>query len=134
MKTILTNIPKLRKILWADAFIGGTTAVAGLALYGWWSGFLGLTERLVLIIAAVTGLYAIMAVSLAIKKPLINAKPVQWLVIANWLWAAVSVGMLIFYFGGATGFGKVFLILQIVVVGGLGWLEGRHVERVASKV
>lgn len=133
MKTILNDIPKLRKILWADAFIGGATAVAGLALYGWWSRFLGLPDRLVLIIAAVTGLYAMMAMCLAIMKPL-KPKPVQWLVLANWLWTAVSVGMLIYYFGGASAFGKVFLILQIVVVGGLAWLEGRHVERVASKV
>lgn len=133
MKTILNDIPKLRKILWADAFIGGATAVAGLALYGWWSRFLGLPDRLVLIIAAVTGLYAMMAVCLAIMKPL-KPKPVKGLVLANWLWTAVSVGMLIYYFGGASVFGKVFLILQIVVVGGLAWLEGRHVERVASKV
>ncbi|WP_126248780.1 hypothetical protein [Chitinophaga rhizosphaerae] len=129
----LPDIPRLRKVLLADAFIGGVTGVAGLALYGWWSRFLGLPERLVLLIAAVTGLYALMAMSLVVMKP-IRARPVRWLVIANWIWAAVSVGMLWHYGGGATVFGKMFLVLQIIVVGGLAWLEGRHIGKNADEV
>lgn len=133
MSIALNDIPGLRKLLWADAFIGGGTGIAGLALYGWWSGFLGFPEKLVLLIAAVTGLYALMALSLAIMKP-IRGRMVRWLVIANWVWTAVSVGMLGYYFGGASVFGKIFLVLQIVVVGGLAWTEGRHLDKKATEV
>jgi hypothetical protein len=37
--------------------------------------------------------------------------------------------MLIFYFSGATPFGVLFLMLQVVVVGGLAYFEGRHVVK-----
>ncbi|WP_341835291.1 hypothetical protein WJU16_20585 [Chitinophaga pollutisoli] len=133
MRRALNDIPRLRKILWADVFLGGATGIAGLALYGWWSAFLGLPVKLVLIIAAVTGLYALLALSLAIMKP-IQGRKVRWLVIANWIWTAVSVGLLLYYFSGATVFGKLFLVLQIVVVGGLAWLEGRHLGKNPNEV
>lgn len=129
----LLDIPRLRKILLADAFIGGTTGIAGLALYGWWSRFLGLPERLVLLIAAVTGLYAMLAASLVLMKP-VRARAVRWLVIANWTWTVVSIGMLLYYCSGATIFGKAFLVLQVIIVGGLAWLEGRHIGKNADEV
>jgi hypothetical protein len=129
----LLDIPRLRKILLADAFIGGTTGIAGLALYGWWSRLLGLPERLVLLIAAVTGLYALLAASLVLMKP-IRARAVRWLVIANWTWTVVSIGMLLYYSSGATLFGKTFLVLQVVIVGGLAWLEGRHIGKNTDEV
>ncbi len=128
MRTSLHDTPRLRKLLLADAFIGGGTAIAGLALYGWWSRMLGLPERLVLLIAAVTGLYALLALCLVLMKPL-RWRPVRWLVVANWIWTVVSVGLLWHYGSGATFFGKVFLVLQILVVGGLAWLEGRHIRQ-----
>lgn len=133
MRRALNDIPRLRKVLWADVFLGGTTGIAGLALYGWWSRFLGLPVKLVLIIAAVTGLYALLALSLAIMKP-IQGRKVRWLVIANWIWTAVSVGLLLYYFNAATVFGKLFLVLQIIVVGGLAWLEGRHLGKNPAEV
>lgn len=127
MTPSLQDIPRLRKILRADAFIGGATAVAGIALYGWWARFLGLPEKLVLLIAAVTGLYAFVALSLVLMKP-IRWWAVRWLVMANWIWTLVSAAMLWYYWEQATVFGKAFLVLQILVVGGLAWMEGRHIS------
>lgn len=133
MRIALNDIPGLRKVLWADVFLGGATGIAGLALYGWWSRFLGLPVKLVLVVAAVTGLYALFALSLVIMKP-IQGRKVRWLVVTNWVWTVVSVGLLLYYFSGATVFGKAFLVLQIVVVGGLAWLEGRHLGKNTADV
>lgn len=132
MSPSLQDIPRLRKILRADAFIGGATAIAGLALYGWWARFLGLPVKLVLLIAAVTGLYAFVALGLMFMKP-IRWQAVRWLVVANWTWTLVSAGMLWFWWEQATVFGEAFLVLQVLVVGGLAWLEGRHIRMDAAK-
>lgn len=126
MKYQIRNIPLLKKVLWADSLLGGGTAVAGLLWYPVLADFLGLPVNLVIIIAAVTLAYALLALSLALKsQPFILALRV--LIYANWVWAVISVVLLICYFYGATLFGAAFLILQVAVVGMLAYLEGRHI-------
>lgn len=128
MKHQIRNITVLKKVLWADVLLGGSTALAGLIWHVWLAAFLGLPVKLVLVIAAVTLAYALLALSLAIQSrpfiPLLRA-----LICANWVWTVISLGMLIFYFSGATPFGVLFLILQVAVVGGLAYFEGRHVVK-----
>ena len=48
------------------------------------------------------------------------------LVRANWLWTLVSLVMLASYWRVVTPLGHAFLVLQPLIVGGLAWLEGRH--------
>jgi hypothetical protein len=46
---------------------------------------------------------------------------------ANWIWTVISIALLIYYMPYATIFGAIFLVLQVVVVGMLAWLEGKHI-------
>ncbi|WP_315814833.1 hypothetical protein [Paraflavitalea speifideaquila] len=77
------------------------------------------------IVAAVTLAYGLFAISLALP-PKSHPGRLRILVYANWFWTLVSVVLLILYLPGATIFGAIFLVLQVLVVGGLAWLEGRQ--------
>lgn len=126
MKHQLRNIPLLKKVLWADSVLGGSTALAGLFLYSVLENFLGLPAELIIVIALVTLLYALLALMLAGRNPP-PVLPLRVLIYANWIWTIISVVLLILYFKEATIFGAIFLILQVLVVGGLAYQEGRHV-------
>lgn len=99
----------------------------GLLLYRVLAGFLGLPVNIIIFIAGITLAYGLVALRLALQKtpsvPLLRI-----LVAGNWLWAAISVGLLIIYFADATLFGAIFLVLQVIVVGGLAYLEGRQIR------
>lgn len=125
----IRNIPLLKKILWADCIIGIGTAVIGLLLYAVLVDFLGLPSKHIVIISVVTLVYGLIALSLSLQNP-IPVFLLRVLISANWVWAFISVGLLIFHFNNATAFGITFLILQVVVVGGLAYLEGRHIVKV----
>lgn len=127
MKSQLSNISSLRKILWIDAVLGGITAFAGLSMYRLARHFLGLPTNVILFIAAVTLAYALMALTLALQyRPSVLSLKV--LTYANWAWTVISIILLISYFGTATIFGIIFLVLQVIVVGTLAYLEGKHVK------
>jgi hypothetical protein len=53
---------------------------------------------------------------------------------ANWIWTAISTILLFFHFATATAFGLTFLILQIFVVGGLAYLEGKQLNITKDKL
>lgn len=126
MKYQIKNIPFLKRVLWADCLLGGGTAVIGLLWYQALAIFLGLPANLIVIIAAVTMTYALLALSLAFQSaPSILLLRV--LIYANWVWTIISVILLIFYFRDATIFGAAFLMLQVLVVGMLAYLEQRYV-------
>lgn len=125
----IRNTPLLKKILWADCLLGIGTAIIGLLLYPVLVDFLGLPSRHIVIISVVTMIYGLLALSLTFQNP-IPVFLLRVLVYANWIWTFISVGLLIFHFNTATAFGIAFLILQVVVVGGLAYLEGRHIVRI----
>lgn len=116
----------LKKILWADSLLGGSTAVVGLLWFQPLAVFLGLPVNIVVMIAVVTLAYALLALSLALQRQP-SVLLLRALIYANWLWTVISVVLLIFYIPGTTLFGTAFLILQVVVVGMLAYLEGRHI-------
>ena len=118
----------LKKILLADFIAGFVTAAAGLILYRLLTTFLGLPANLVIIIATVTLLYSILAFILA-RQNMPSVKWLKILVYANWTWTVVSIVLLILYISRATVFGGAFLILQVIIVGGLAWLEGRYLQK-----
>lgn len=127
MNHSLRNIPLLKKILWADTFLGGITAILGLCLYQWLTGFLGLPTDLIIIISIVTLAYALFALYLA-GKTLPPVLPLRVLIYANWVWTIISVVLIVVYVPAATIFGIIFLVLQVIVVGLLAWLEGKHIS------
>lgn len=117
----------VKKILWADFFLGFFTGAAGLILYPILTSFLGLPTWLIIIIAAVTFSYSILAFVLA-RQPEPSQPLLRVLVYANWIWTLISVVLIFLFIGGATIFGAIFLVLQVLVVGLLAWAEGRHLQ------
>lgn len=128
MSYYVTNPALLKKILWADFALGSGTAVIGLAAYPVLAPFLGLPVSLVVLVSVVTLLYALVALWLATRRSP-TAGWVRLLMYANAFWTLVSIGLVIGYITGATVFGAVFLVLQVVVVGGLALLESRCISR-----
>ncbi|NML20862.1 hypothetical protein HHL16_08250 [Pseudoflavitalea sp. G-6-1-2] len=126
------NTVSLRKLLWADFILGGSTAVTGLAFSQSLTGILGFSLNFILIVSGITLLYALVALILANQKK-ISAGLLSILMRANWIWALISVGLVIAYFEEATILGRVFLILQVLVVGGLAYLEGKNKHTINEK-
>ena len=118
----------LRNILWADTTLGTFTALVGLAFAPRLSLLFGLSSSLIVAISLVTLVYGVGAFALAVQKPL-SAPLVRVLVGANWSWTAVSAVLLVLHATTATVLGLAFLALQILVVGGLAYLEGRQLVR-----
>lgn len=124
-----TRNDTLKKLLWLDTFMGASVGLAGLLLYRPAAIFLGFTECFVLLVSAITFLYACMACFLATRKT-IPLRPLKLLIYANAFWAVVSIILIFLYFNEATLYGRIFLVLQVLVVGGLGWAENRALNRV----
>lgn len=131
MKFHIPHPKRLRKILYLDFFMGSSNGALGLIFCGFWASFLGLPYTFLLWVFGITSLYAVGAFTLARAQHL-HVSAVRVLVAANWAWVAVDFVFLYFHFGAATLWGQLFLLLQIVVVGGLAWLEGREVLRVQA--
>lgn len=128
MKYHVRNAKTLKRILAADFVIGGTTGVAGLLLQRLITSFLGLSLQFILIVSAITLLYAVVAFYLAIQIR-INIPILRGLIAANWVWTIVSIVLLVMHYSTATGWGIAFLVLQVIVVGLLAWLEGRQLVK-----
>jgi hypothetical protein len=116
----------LRTILWTDFLLGSSTGILGLAFYRSLEAFLNMPSDVIAIIAAVTLLYSLFALFLALRP--LQVKLTWALIAVNWLWSLVSVGLLYFYYRDASVFGKLFLVLQIIVVGGLAYFEGKALK------
>lgn len=113
-----------RKLLWVDFIAGGSTALTGIVFYRQLPGILGFSQQFILTVSIITGIYALLALRLALQK-VISIRLYRTLCIANWIWTIISVGLLFIYFGEATVLGKIFLVLQVLVVGGLAGAEGK---------
>ncbi len=123
----IVNPFRLKKLLRLDALLGGCTAIAGLVFPVAVAQLLGLSTAFVVSVASITLLYAGVAFWLAVQlSP--NLRLTRLLIQANWLWTLLSLGLLLAHFREATALGVVFLLLQVVVVGGLAYLEGQQLQ------
>ena len=122
---------KLKSLLWIDFWLGFTTGVIGILFYGFLETLLQIPRDIVVIVSVVTLLYAFLAFFLA-QRNSPEVRLTKVLIIANWLWSIVSVVLLYLYFSNASIFGKLFLILQIIVVAGLAYLEGRALKQLKN--
>ncbi len=128
MQHRIRDVQILLKILWVDFIMGATTGLLGLVFYSFFTSFLGLPKNIVIWISAITLLYSLFALKLAtMKTP--SIPQLRILIFANWAWTIISLGVITFHFSDATLFGEIFLILQIIIVGGLAWLEGNQLEK-----
>ncbi|KOY85707.1 hypothetical protein AD998_05665 [bacterium 336/3] len=124
----IKNTAFLRKVLWIDFLCGSSVGVGGLIFHKELINIVGLSDILILWIAKITLLYALSAMAIALMKTL-SVPLVRIQVYANWFWTLISIGLLFFHFSDAQIFGKIFLILQILVVGGLAYIEGSQIVR-----
>jgi hypothetical protein len=128
MHYTIKNPSTLRKLLWADTILGGGTAIIGLLFFNTLSDLLGFTTIFIIVVSVVTLLYAIVAFILANQKS-VSIPLLRLLVQANWFWTAVSIVLLFLHYSSAKALGIAFLILQILVVGGLAYLEGKQIVK-----
>lgn len=122
----ISNPPRLKKLLWVDAALGTSNGLAGVLLLSPIAGWFGLAKNLLLLISIITLGYAAVALYLA-TRPQTPPTLAQRLVQLNWLWTGISVLLLLFYHKQATTLGDAFLVAQVLVVGGLAYLEGRQI-------
>lgn len=128
MKYTIRNTATLKKILWIDFLFGSTAGVAGIVFADFFAAFLGIPDLHVVIISAVTLLYAIGALILA-RQEKINITLLLVQIYANGFWTIISVGLLVFHFSNATIPGLIYLVLQVIVVGALAVLEGMQLVK-----
>ena len=125
MSYTIRHLPTLRKLLWLDTFLGGATALAGLIFSNTLIDFLGFNPAFIVAVSVITLCYALVAFYLACKR-VIPISLLRILIAANWIWAFISIGLAFIHFEEATLYGKIFLILQVLVVGGLAYFEGKQ--------
>jgi hypothetical protein len=128
MKYAINKPILLKKILWLDAIAGGSTAIICLLFAAKLMQLLGLEMNTIKMIASITLLYALVALYLANQK-IVPITLLRVLVYANWVWVIISIFLLYFHFSIATMLGLLFLTLQIIVVGGLAYFEGRQIVK-----
>lgn len=128
MSYTIKNQRTLRKILWLDTSLGGLTAVSGLLFLIALTGLLGLKINFILTVSTITLVYASVALILALQKST-SVRLLRLLVFANWLWTFVSIILLFIHYNSATHLGVTFLIIQVIVVGGLAYLEGTQIVK-----
>lgn len=122
----IKDIGVLKQLLWLDCILGSVNGIAGLCFYTFFSQLFQISADLMLGISAVTFLYAIFAFLLAVKNdPAV--KYVRLLVYANWAWVFISCFLIYFHIEQANLLGKIFLLLQILVVGALAYFEGKQI-------
>lgn len=131
MPYTIINSRFLRQILWLDFILGGSTALTGILFNQPLVGILGFSQQFILTVSIITGLYALLALRLALQTT-ISVRLLRLLILANWIWATISVGLLFFYFTPATILGKIFLILQVLVVGALAWIENKQLKHTGN--
>lgn len=124
----IKNPRLLSTILWTDFILGATTGLTGLIFFERLSSMLGLSEKVLIWISSITLFYSFFAFMLATKKP--TSILLLWILIfANLLWTMISFGIISIHFSGASILGQAYLILQVLVVGGLAWLERNQLEK-----
>jgi hypothetical protein len=129
MKYAIKNTALLKKILWLDFFLGISTSLLGLVFYSFFSQLFYLNEVFVLVVSIITFLYACFAFLLAKQKaPCIYL--VRILIIANFIWAFISIAFMFYHFNTASILGKGYLFLQIIFVGLLALLENNQFKKI----
>jgi hypothetical protein len=118
---------KLKNLLWIDFWLGFITGTIGILFYNTLKTFLAIPVDIIIIISVVTLAYSLVALVVAQQKQQ-GLKLAKILIAANWVWSVVSIILLYLFFQKSTVFGKLFLVLQIIVVGGLAYFEGKAVK------
>jgi len=132
MSYVIKDKSLLQKILWLDAFLGGSNAAAGLLFTAFIVNILGLSYTFIVTVSIITLAYAVVAGVLASQKT-ISVPLLRTLIVGNWVWTGISVVFLFMHFNTATTLGVIFLVLQVLVVGALAYAEGRQLVMASNE-
>jgi len=125
MTYTINDVSVLRKILWLDTILGAATAIVGLCFFNPLTSVLGLTVPFILSVSIITLCYSVIAGVLA-NQSTISIPLLRLLILANWIWTFISIGLMLVHFAGAELLGRIFLFLQIFAVGILAYFEGKQ--------
>jgi hypothetical protein len=125
--------PTLRRLLYADAATSGAFGPLLLAAAPVLEGALGLPAVLLREVGIALIPFAALLLWLA-RRPRPSRRAAWGVVVANALWVAASVGLLLSGAVAPTALGEAFVLAQAAVVGVLAWLESRALGRAAPSV
>lgn len=132
MRRRIKNVVVLKRILWVDFIFGSVAGIIGLLFFNTFTRLLNIPIDHIIIISGITILYSICAFWLTQQKET-SILLLRIQINANWFWTIVSFGLLVYHFHHATVLGLIYLISQILVVGGLAYLEGAQLQKVESR-
>ena len=108
--------------------LGSIIGIIGISFFRSLETSLKIPGDIIVIISVATLLYSLLALFLALPN-ILRVRLTKSLIIANWAWSLASVILLYLYFSNASILGKLFLILQVIVVAGLAYFEGRALKK-----
>lgn len=126
MFRFVTNPLPIRSLLWFDCIAAGIAGVAMLALSGLLAPRFGVPREVLMTTALVNLAYGAFSFSLA-RQPEVPRSRVRALIVANFTWTAVCVGLAAFFAGPGSWLGAGFILGEGVFVGALAVVEARAV-------
>lgn len=115
---------KIRSLLWFDCAAAGIVGVAMIALSGMLAPLLGIPRAVFVTTALVNLAYGAFSYSLA-RQPAAPRHRVRALVVANFAWAAVCVGLAALFAGPGSWLGAGWMLAEALFVGTLAAVEAR---------
>ena len=115
---------KIRTLLWFDCIAAGVAGVAMLALSGPLVPVFGVPRAALVSTAVVNLAYGTFSYSLA-RQPAAPARRVRALVVANFTWAGVCVGLAANFAGPGSWLGACYLLGEGLFVGVLAAVEAK---------
>jgi hypothetical protein len=118
-----------RHLLWVDCIAGGVVGLGMLLLRDWLVLLYELPPSILVVMALANLLYASFSYSLA-RRPTRPRRLVKMLAGANVAWGVACLGLLA---TGPSGVGIALLVFEAIFVAGLGLLEARSLDLLATR-
>jgi hypothetical protein len=115
---------QLRSLLWFDCIAAGVAGVAMLALSGVLAPLFGVPRAVLVTMALANLVYGTCSYSLA-RQPEAPRRRVRVLVVANFAWVAVCVGLAAGFAGPGSWLGAAYMLAEGLFVGTLAAVEAR---------
>lgn len=123
---------KIRSLLWFDCAAAGIVGVAMIALSGMLAPLLGIPRAVFVTTALVNLAYGAFSYSLA-RQPAAPRHRVRALVVANFAWAAVCVGLAALFAGPGSWLGAGWMLAEALFVGTLAAVEARASDKTGCR-
>lgn len=115
---------RIRSLLWFDCAAAGLAGVAMLALSDVLSRLFGIPRAVLVTTAVVNLAYGAFSYSLA-RQTAVPAQRILALVVANFAWTLVCVGLAAFFASPASWLGACYLLAEGLLVGVLAAFEAK---------